>query len=103
MLMLRKGQKERKKWMSQYLNASAVYERSGVIRESFFHLFADPDSRGLERGPVQWDGIYILMGSTLLCGPDDLWQLCALQPSCCHPGRRLPGRGKRSEQREREH
>lgn len=34
MIMLRKGQKERKKWMSQYLNAAAVHERSGVIRES---------------------------------------------------------------------
>lgn len=34
MIMLRKGQKERKKWMSRCLNAAAVHERSGVIRES---------------------------------------------------------------------
>lgn len=32
MIVLRKGQKERKKWMSQHLNAAALPEKSGVIR-----------------------------------------------------------------------
>lgn len=54
----------------------------------------DPHPRGLERRPVQRHGLHLLLGRPLLRGPDDLWQLRALQPTGGHPGGGLPGGGE---------
>lgn len=57
-------------------------------------VLADLDTGRLERGSVQRHGLHFVLGRPLLCGPHDLWELCALQPAGSHPGGRFPGRGE---------
>lgn len=78
----------------------AVHRGVESLRLFPFPFLADPHAGGLERGAVQRDGLHLLVGRPLLRGPDDLWQLRALQPAGGHPGGRIPGRGERSRQRE---
>ena len=52
------------------------------------------DPRGLEHCPFSWDEKDQPLGSALLCGPHDLWQLRPLQLTGGHFGRGIFKPGK---------
>lgn len=53
----------------------------------------DTDTRRLERGTIQWYGKNQPLGGIVLCCADDVWQLRAVQFTCCHSCRRIQLRG----------
>lgn len=59
-----------------------------------FLYSADSHTGGLECGSVQRHGVYLSMGSALLCCSYDIRQLRPLQSACGHLGGGISGRGE---------